>query len=181
MKSDWFLANIDGWQKKHQPEAGVILFGSNDLGGLLPPEYTENMAAGIRRMLQDGTVPLLTTVPPASGRDVWCPHYYMACSIIARHFQIPVIDYYGEIMKRRPEDWNGALPKFAQDQVKPDGRKDEYAVKTLISADGVHPSNRAEYGKDFGPEALSNNGFNLRDYMTLRKYGEVIRKVFQAE
>ncbi|KKL22410.1 hypothetical protein LCGC14_2435720, partial [marine sediment metagenome] len=46
-KSDWFLARIDGWQKTLQPEVCAILFGTNDLGGLCPPDYTENMAAAI--------------------------------------------------------------------------------------------------------------------------------------
>jgi hypothetical protein len=176
MMSNWFLANVDGWQKRMSPEACVILFGSNDLGGLCPPEYTENMAAGIRRILQDGTVPLLTTVPPASGRDAYGPHYYMACSIIAKEFKIPVVDYYGEVMRRRPEDWNGASPKFAEV-----AKKSVYEVLTPISGDGVHPSNPAQYKADFSEEALNCNGFVLRDYLTLRKYAEVITKVFKAQ
>lgn len=176
MMSNWFLANVDGWQKRMNPEACVILFGSNDLGGLFPPEYTENMAAGIRRILQDGTVPLLTTVPPASGRAALMPDFYMACSIIAREFKIPVVDYYGEIMRRRPNDWDGRLPQFAEA-----AKKDVYSVLAPISADGVHPSNPAAHKADFGEEGLSNNGFLLRDYMTLRKYAEVVKKVFKAE
>ncbi|HET6429992.1 MAG TPA: GDSL-type esterase/lipase family protein, partial [Phycisphaerae bacterium] len=178
-KSDWFLANIDGWQKTLQPEVGVILFGSNDLGGLCPPEYTENMAAAVRRMMADGTVPILTTVPPASGRDRYMADYYMACSILARHFRIPVIDYYGEIMRRRPDDWDGRLPQHLEKARGPDGKVNGYEVLAPISGDGVHPSNPARYSADFSDEALNNNGFVLRDYMTLRKYGEVIRQVIQ--
>jgi len=171
MKSDWFLANIDGWQKKMNPEVGVILFGTNDLGGLCPPDYTENMAAGIRRMLQDGTVPMLTTVPPKSGGADLAEHYNTTLASIARHFKIPVIDYYGEIMRRRPDDWDGRMEKFRGEQGE--------GKWTLISRDGVHPSHPGKYAFDFSEEALSNNGYVLRDYLTLRKYYEVITKVLR--
>ena len=171
MKSDWLLNNIDAWQKKMNPEVAVILFGTNDLGSICPPEYTENMAAAIRRMLADGTVPMLTTAPPASGRPI-AREYWLAGVSIARGLKIPVIDYYAEILRRRPDDWDGRMEKFK-------GYKDVYAVPTLISGDGTHPSNPKEYANDFGEEGLSSNGYNLRDYMTLRKYYEVISKVLQ--
>jgi hypothetical protein len=48
--------------------------------------------------------------------------------------------------------------------------KDVYAVPTLISAAGVHPSNLSRYQNDFSEEALGRNGFNLRNYLTLRMY-----------
>ncbi len=171
MKSDWLINNIDGWQKKMNPEVSVILFGTNDLGSLCPPEYTENMAASIRRMLADGTVPMLTTVPPASGRPI-AHEYWLAGLSIAQGLKVPVIDYYGEIMRRRPEDWDGRLERFG----KP---KDCYQVPTLISGDGTHPSNPKQFANDFSEEALSSNGYNLRDYMTLRTYYQVISKVLR--
>jgi hypothetical protein len=91
---------------------------------------------------------------------------------IARGLRIPVIDYYAEILRRRPDDWDGRMEKFK-------GYRDVYAVPTLISGDGGHPSNPKEYANDFGEEGLSSNGYNLRDYMTLRKNYEVISKVLQ--
>ena len=172
MKSDWLINNIDGWQRKMQPEVSVIMFGTNDLGGLCPPEYTENMAASIRRMLADGTVPMLTSIPPASGRDA--RPYWLAALSIANGLKAPLIDYYAEILRRRPDDWDGRLEKFG----KP---KDGYQVTTLVSGDGTHPSNPKQYVNDFSEEALSSNGYDLRDYMTLRKYYEVIAKVLKAE
>lgn len=170
MRSDWLLANIDGWQKKMNPEVSVILFGTNDLGGICPPDYTENMAASIRRMLADGTVPTLTTVPPRSGADHIVPDYHLALLSIAHAMKVPVIDYYADILRRRPDDWNGALPKFKDGQ-----------ATGLISRDGVHPSHPAKYQFDFSEEALNTNGYLLRDYLTIRKYYEVITKVLQPE
>jgi len=171
MRSNWLIDNIDGWQKKMNPEVAVIMFGTNDLGGILPPEYTENMAASLRRMMADGTVPMLTSIPPASGRDA--RPYWLAALSIANGLRVPLIDYYAEIMRRRPDDWDGRLEKFKD--------RKGYQVLTLISGDGTHPSNPKEYVNDFSETALSSNGYNLRNYMTLRKYYGVITKVLQAQ
>ena len=53
---------------------------------------------------------------------------------------MPLIDYQAEILKRRPDDWDGALPKFK------DVPGSEYEVPTLIARDGVHPSIDAALG-----------------------------------
>ena len=169
MMSDWLLANIDGWQKKMNPEVAVIMFGTNDIGRLWPPEYTENMATSIRRMLADGTIPMLTSIPPCAKEGA--REYWLAALSIARSLKIPLIDYYDEIVRRRPDDWNGALEKFSE--------YEGYDVPTPVSRDGAHPSHPAQYRNDFSAEALSCNGYGLRNYMTLRKYYEVITKVLK--
>jgi hypothetical protein len=172
MMSNWLINNIDGWQKKMNPEASVILFGTNDLGSIMPPEYTENMAASLRRMMVDGTVPMLTTVPPKSGRDEMVYDYWLAGLSIARGLKVPVIDYYAEIMRRRPDDWDGRLEKFS--------RYEGYQVPTLICRDGTHPSNPKEFSNNFSQQSLNSNGYTLRNYMTLETYAAVIEKVLPA-
>ena len=171
MMSDWLFGNIDGWQKKMQPECATIMFGTNDLGRICPPQYTENMAASLRRMMQDGTVPMLNSIPPAARGGH--REYWLAALSIAHGLKVPLIDYYAETMRRRPDDWNGRLKKFR------DAGLTGYNVTTIVSGDGTHPSNPAKYRKDWSEEALSCSGFGLRDYMTLRMYYQVISKVFQ--
>ncbi len=178
-QSDWFLANVDAWQTKLKPEVCVILFGTNDLGRTNPQQYARNMDAAIRRILADGTIPIVTTVPPAAGRDAAVAQFHTELAAIVRRHNIPVIDYCAEILRRRPKDWNGTLPQHLATARGPDGRVDVYEVPAPISGDGVHPSNPKAYRGDFSDEALDNNGFNLRDYLTLRMYGQVIRKVLQ--
>ena len=78
-------------------------------------------------------------------------------------------------MRRRPDDWNGALPQF-----KDQSAKDVYAVETIVSGDGTHPSNPARYVNDFSEEALSHNGYTLRNYMTLRTYYLLLSRIFQS-
>ena len=48
---------------------------------------------------------------------------------MAADLKVPLIDYHAEILKLRPDDWNGGLPQF-----KADAAKDGYAVPTLIAA-----------------------------------------------
>lgn len=125
-------------------------------------------------LLADGTVPMLTTVPPSGGRPLsMTDDYWLALVHIATHYKIPVIDYYKETLRRRPEDWNGRLEKFRPAR--------GYEVPTIISGDGGHPSNPKAYQNDFSEKALSSNGYNLRNYMTLRTYSQVISKVFLAK
>ena len=120
-------------------------------------------------MMATGTVPLLTSIPPASRGGH--REYRLAALSIARGLRVPLVDYQAEILRRRPEDWNGALDRFK------DHPGDEYQVPTLISADGTHPSNPKEWQNDFGDDALSKNGYNLRNYLTILAYAEVIEKV----
>ena len=167
MKSDWLFQRVDGWQQKMNPEVAVIMFGTNDRGKLRPPQYTENMAASIKRMLADGTVPILTSIPPPCHAEYW----YAALSM-ARGLQVPLIDYYAETMRRRPDDYNGKDEKFKA--------YNGYDVPTIISRDGTHPSNPKQYVNDWSEEALSSSGYALRNYMTIRKYYQVIDKCLTA-
>ena len=170
MMSNWLFNNVGAWQKKMNAEAAVIMFGTNDRGRIVPPVYTEYMAASMRRMMQDGTVPMMTSIPPPGGHEYW-----LAALNMAHGLKVPLIDYYGEIMRRRPEDYSGRHEKFKK---VPGGT---YDVPTLISRDGTHPSNPAKWKNDFSEEALSNNGYNLRNYMTIRMYAQVTSKVFLAK
>ncbi|KKL54154.1 hypothetical protein LCGC14_2268260 [marine sediment metagenome] len=129
------------------------------------------MAAALRRMMADGTVPMLTSIPPC--RKSGHREYWLAALSIARGLKVPLIDYYAEIMRRRPDDWNGRLAKFKEYR----GRE----VPTLLSRDGTHPSNPAKWVKDFSEEALNNSGYTLRNYMTLRMYAQVIAKAYQPK
>jgi len=119
---------------------------------------------------------MLTSIPPASRGGH--REYWLAALSIAHGLKVPLIDYYAEIIRRRPDDWNGRLDKFKEFRQK--GR-DGYQVPTPVSADGTHPSNPRKYLKDFSEEALNCNGYVLRDYMTIRMYAAIIEKVFQAK
>lgn len=169
----WAHENVDQWLGRMNPEAVVIMFGSNDVGQMGVEEYERTTRDVVRRCLTNGTVVILTTMPPRSHRmdEAW--QFMEAERTIAREEKIPVINYFAEILKRRPDDWDGSIPQFKNSP------GDDYQVPTLIARDGVHPSNPAKYANDFSDEALRMNGYALRNYLTLLAYGEVVNKVFQ--
>jgi len=166
----WAHDNVDRWLKDHNPEVAVILFGTNDLGQVPLKEFEQKTAEVVDRCLKNGTVVILTTLPPRSGLLDKSKQFAEAVRRIAREKKVPLVDYQAEILKRRPDDWDGALPKFKE------VAGGTYEVPTLVARDGVHPSNPQAH-RDFSPESLGCNGYLLRNYLTLLTYADVIRKV----
>jgi hypothetical protein len=146
------------------------MFGTNDLGQLTAKEYDAKTRSVVDRCLKNGTVVILTTIPPRSGMLEKAKQFADVQRKIAADLKLPLIDYQAEILKRRPDDWDGTLPKFKE------FAKDVYQVPTLIAADGVHPSNPQKLS-DYSAEALKGNGFQLRNVLTLHAYADVIRRV----
>lgn len=170
--SQWAAKNIDRWLEKLNPEAAVILFGTNDLGRLELEEYRKSMREVAEKCLKNGTVAILTTVPPRHGFDDKARAFAEAVRGIARELKVPVVDFHAGVLERRPEDWDGAIEKFNQ--------YEGYEVPTLIARDGVHPSNPRKWAGDFSAEGLRSAGYTLRNYLTLLGYAAVIRDVFLA-
>ncbi len=167
----WPHQNVDRWLAKLRPETAVIMFGTNDVGALELSEYETKTREVVGKCLERGTVVILSTIPPKHGQAEKAAVFAEAVRRVARQSRVPLIDYHAEVLRRRPDDWDGALAKFK------DLPGDEYNVPTLISRDGVHPSNPRKYAGDFSGEALRSNGYGLRSYLTLLKYAEVIEKV----
>ena len=165
----WAHQNVDAWLKNLNPEVALIMFGTNDLGAVELKEYETKTRQVVQKCLDNGTIVILSTIPPKHGQAEKAAVFAEAVRRIARGMKVPLTDYHGEILKRRPDDWDGALEKFSRYQ--------GYDVPTLISRDGVHPSNPRKYSNDYSAEGLRNNGYGLRSYLALMKYAEVIEKV----
>jgi hypothetical protein len=170
----WADEHVDAWLKRLNPESAVILFGTNDLTALGKDEYEENLRSVVQRCLANGTVVILTTPPPRHGLVEQSAEFAQIVRAVARELKVPLIDYHAEIVNRRPQDWDGALPQFR------DAPGDEYNVPTLIARDGVHPSNPRDH-QDYSEESLSRNGYALRNALTLERYAEVIRRVLRPD
>src|SRR5688572_27796511 len=63
----WAHENAAAWLKEHNPEAAVIMFGTNDLSELEVKEFEQKTAEVVDACLKNGTVVTLTTLPPRSG------------------------------------------------------------------------------------------------------------------
>lgn len=169
----WALDNVGAWLKKLNPETALIMFGTNDLGQLQLDEYETKVRAVIAKCLDNGTVVILSTIPPKHGQGEKAKTFVESLRRIARETGLPLCDYYEAVMARRPDDWDGAMEKF-----KGLGG-DSYQAPTLISGDGVHPSNPKPWEGDYSEEGLKHNGYVLRNYVVLRSYADVIRSVLK--
>ena len=169
----WADENVSQWLAKLNPEVAVIMFGSNDVGQMDVKAYQVATRSVIEKCVKNGTVPILTTMPPRHGFVEKSREFAEAARSVAAELRVPLCDYFAEITTRRAEDWDGALPQFK-------GPGSEYEVPTLIARDGVHPSNPRAFANDFSDEALKSHGYGLRNYVTLLSYAEVIERVCAA-
>ena len=170
----WAHENAEKWLTKLNPEVVLIMFGSNDVGQMDVTEYETKTREVVARCLSNGTIVILSTMPPRSSLVEKSRQFADIVRKIAREQNVPLVDYFSEILKRRPEDWDGALPKFK-------GLPgDEYQVPTLIARDGVHPSNPKQFAGDYSEEALRSSGYGLRNFLTVMAYAEVIEKTLQS-
>ena len=169
----WAHENVDTWLKDLNPEAALIMFGTNDLGPLQVDEYEAKTREVVAKCLANGTVVILSTIPPKHGRDEKCKAFVEAVRRVARDMKVPLCDYYKAVMDRRPDDWSGRHEKFKD---VPGGT---YEVPTLISRDGTHPSNPKKWQGDYSAEGLKHNGFLLRNYVVLHAYADLVRKVLK--
>jgi hypothetical protein len=176
MTIQWARENISNWLTTLNPEVAVLLFGSNDVGQpVTAEEYEKAVREVVAACLTNGTVVLLTTPPPQSVRLERCLEFAAAVRRVASEWQVPLVDYGHEILSRRPFDWDGSSAGFKNDGA------DIYEVLTLISKDGVHPSNPRRYFHDFSEEALAISGYGLRNYLTMTAYAKVIREVLLSD
>jgi len=169
----WAHENVGKWLEKLNPEVALIMFGTNDLNAVPLEEYEAKTRDVVRKCLDNGTIVILTTIPPRHGMLDKAKAYAEAARKVARELRVPVCDYSGECLKRRPDDWDGAADKFKEYK--------DYDVPTLLARDGVHPSNPKAFSGDYSEEGLRCNGFVLRNYVSLRSYAAVIRDVLGAK
>ena len=147
----------------------VVMLGSND------PGNTQNLAhltAIVDKLEANRIVPILSTIPPRSDAFSNDLNVQFNASItqLAQSRNLPLIDYYQEILRRRPgTSWSG----------------------TLISVDGLHPTaSGGGFSIDSHPylpggdpatdrtgDALMNVGYLLRSWLVVQKLKEVKQSV----
>ncbi|MEZ0266314.1 MAG: SGNH/GDSL hydrolase family protein [Phycisphaerae bacterium] len=167
----WAADKVDGWLKKLNPEAALIMFGTNDVGRVKLDTYEAKYREVVTKCLANGTVVILSTIPPKHGQLDKSKEYSAVVRKLAGEFKLPLIDYESEILTRRPDDWDGAVVHK--------GVKNVYDVDTPISADGVHPSAPKKHAGDYSAEGLKHSGYALRTYLTAMSYATVIDRVLK--
>ncbi|HVS36284.1 MAG TPA: GDSL-type esterase/lipase family protein, partial [Gemmataceae bacterium] len=146
----------------YKPQAVVLMLGTNDASaGRSVAGYKADMEKAVDLILDQGAVCILSTIPPHPGKLELSKAYNEELRKLAKDRGLPLIDYEQEILKRRPDDWNG----------------------TLIGKNDVHPT--AEQGGATAHSAptaenLRNCGYLLRGWLSVEKIAEVKKTVFDA-
>ena len=108
--------------KKHNPQIATILLGTNDINQKAKPaDYLRNMEKIYAACLANGTIPIVQTVPPTTWDKAGHLKAYNdgLVKLAAKH-KLPLIDVYGEFLKRRPgKTWQGTL--VSKENLKNDG------------------------------------------------------------
>jgi lysophospholipase L1-like esterase len=145
--------------KKYNPRMVVLMLGTNDASaGRKAADFKKDMAQAVDIILANGSIPILSTIPPHPGREQLVKEYNAVLKEIGKEKKIPMIDYWGEIIQRRPRDWNG----------------------TLLGKNDVHPTARqggASPASEPTEENLKNSGYLLRGWLSVKKIAEVKTRV----
>jgi hypothetical protein len=149
--------------KKYNPQIAILMLGTNDASiEFKLADYKQNIEKGVDLMLANGTICILSTIPPFPGKLDWSKSYNKALRQIAKDRKIPLIDYEQEILQRQPDTWNG----------------------TLIDKGDVHPTaNRKGVTSASEPteENLKNSGYLLRGWLSVQKIAEVKKRVLDEK
>jgi hypothetical protein len=145
--------------KTYQPQIVVLMMGTNDASaGRKTEEVAKDAETAVKTILENGTICILSTIPPHIGSPERSKAYNQALREVGKKHELPLIDYEREILMRRPDDWNG----------------------TLLNKNDVHPTAGIEGVKASSAptdENLAQSGYLLRGWLSVKKLGEVKRKV----
>ena len=156
------LPSLQEMLKKYNPQIVVLMLGTNDVSANRKvADYRKDMTKAVDLILANGTIPILSTIPPHPGRLQLSAEYNKVLRDLAKNRIIPVIDFEAEILKRRPKDWNG----------------------TLLGKNNVHPTARqggATPASEPTEENLRNSGYLLRSWLSVQKIAEVQERVLTS-
>ena len=143
--------------RRFRPQVVVFLIGTNDATARRSVSgFAADLRQAVELMTAQGIVPVLTTLPPHARQPRLARRYNVAIHSFARTAQMPLIDYHGEILRRRPTDWNG----------------------TLLERDGLHPTAGITAADEPTEANLADSGYLLRAWLSVRKLAEVKERVF---
>jgi lysophospholipase L1-like esterase len=145
--------------KKYNPQLALYMLGTNDIGAGRPvKKYSADIAKAVDLLLNNGSIVILSTIPPIRGKGKQVDEYNAALRELARNKQIPLLDLYAEMKARAGDDME----------------------KTYLSEDGVHLSHEPPNGPAT-EENLKKSGYLLRCYLAVHKGMEVKAKVLDPK
>ncbi|HEX7447847.1 MAG TPA: GDSL-type esterase/lipase family protein [Pirellulales bacterium] len=153
---------LDALLVRYLPQMLVLMIGTNDVSrGRSVAEYQADLERAIQIVLDRGVVLIVSTIPPHHARQQLAQQYNQVIRQLAKKHGLPLIDFEREIVKRRPNDWNG----------------------TLLNKDDVHPTagnDKLNAASTPTEENLRSCGYLLRGWLSVRKIAEVKRRAIDT-
>ena len=145
--------------KKYNPQLALYMLGTNDItAGRAVATYIGDVEKAIDALHANGTIVILSTLPPYRGKAKQVDEYNAALRELAKKKQLPLVDLHGEMKARAGDD----------------------AEKAYLSNDGVHLS----FPFANGPateENLKKSGYLLRCFLAVHKGMEVKAMVLDVK
>ncbi|MBW3625954.1 MAG: cellulase family glycosylhydrolase, partial [Armatimonadetes bacterium] len=115
--------NVSGWRitralpllpqflRQDNPEVALIMFGTNDMNHGTAEEvgFEMNLENFVQQVMSNGTVPILSTLPPKKGMDRQVAAFNTIIKRVANNYHLPLMDYNGAMIRRRPASWYRTL------------------------------------------------------------------------
>jgi hypothetical protein len=153
---------LDKLLELYRPQIAVLMLGTNDISaGRRVDDYRRDVEQAVDKLLGSGCICILSTIPPFPGKQKQSSEYNDALRKLAADHKLPLIDYEREILKRRPDDWNG----------------------TLLNKDDPHPTagnDKVNSASEPTAENLRTSGYLLRGWLSVKKIGEVKKGVIDG-
>jgi hypothetical protein len=157
------LPSLEAMLRQYRPQMVVLMLGTNDASAGRPVDvYLADMRKAVDLILGQGAICILSTIPPHPHRGELAAAYNKGLRQVAQQRGLPLVDFEQEILRRRPNDWNGTLL----------GRGD---VHPTAASGGAKPTSSPT------PEDLRNSGYLLRGWLSVKKIGAVKRAVLDGE
>ncbi|MGH7142678.1 MAG: SGNH/GDSL hydrolase family protein [Planctomycetota bacterium] len=163
--SQQFLAGGKGGLPKpeeliaaYNPQFTVLMLGSNDaFRPFAVAAYLANMAAILDLFQHNGTVAILSTIPPHIHALELALSYNAALRELARERRLPLIDFHAAVLALRPGlSWDG----------------------TMFYKNDVHPTGGDELSwAEPTEENFRHCGYLLRTWLSVQKIREVKERV----
>lgn len=112
-----------------KPSVALIMFGTNDSGGLSTADFQANMQEIVQISINMGVIPILSTIPPKhynSATDGRVAEFNQVIMVTAQTYDVPLWDY-GQVM--RSLSGEGLASDGVHPSTPPDG------VTTIFDAD----------------------------------------------
>ncbi len=104
--------------KKYNPQIVIYMLGTNDVNrGVAPAAAAANVEKAIDALLANGTIPILSTIPPMKGKNAQVEAYNAALKSLGEKKKIPMLDLFSEMkaVNANLDEWlsDGIHPTFA--------------------------------------------------------------------